>query len=214
MRCVSLWECFAICLSRWYTAGLFAVPWIEKQEHTFTLHECEPSTHTSSLLQSCEQNVQMWLLSESMESSDEKILSVNTKKTESKRAGKERRTWRNSMCFWLIWLSYLWIHHRCFRLSSSASLLSLSLKQAIFTFLTSFHLASSLSLSSQPSLYHLSSPTSELPGPIAASPQPLMCLYATTRPGNVCKQAAATSRLLSLFPHIPSPSNRTWYITY
>lgn len=42
------------------------------------------------------------------------------------RQGEERGDHEegNSMCFWLIWHSYLWIHHRCFHTTLLSSLLT------------------------------------------------------------------------------------------
>lgn len=98
----------------------------------------------------------------------------------------------NSMCFWLIWCSCLWIHHRCFiPLSLSfTSLLSLHpTTQNSFILFSPPPFSLSMSL---PSLY---SPSSSI------SAQPLPCLYAVKRADCVFEELVLSLKFLSHFPH-------------
>lgn len=77
-------------------------------------------------------------------------------------AGREREDCEeeNSVCFWLLLHSYVWIHHRCFSLSSCARLLYLNLKQpmsqsSVYSFLLHPLLIFPLSMSAAFPLYSL-----------------------------------------------------------
>lgn len=131
MRCVLLWKCFAVCLSALLVHSLLsAASYTYKQEHIFTLPE--PTSQIKFLPgHRCWMVmwVKMWLLATSLLLCDrnpvcQKKSQCDGEQTEKERERKGETEEGNSMCFWLIWHSYLWIQHRCFHTSLLASLLA------------------------------------------------------------------------------------------